>query len=72
MTWNASPLPQRVLDGDQVYILNDSLVTAQTVEILGMENGDAIIGGLEDNQVVLDEGIKNIASGTDIKEIALD
>ncbi len=68
----AVKVPQRVLDNDIVYGLQDSAVVRHAIEIIGTENGNVIVTGIPDGVVILDEDIKGVAGGTKLSEIALD
>lgn len=61
---NAYELPRRLLvDQDMVYVVKDTVLEKQEVEILRVNRGTVVIKGLADNTIIMDESIPGAYDG---------
>lgn len=61
---SAYELPRRLLvDQDMVYVVKDTVLEKQEVEILRVNRGTVVIKGLVDNTVIMDESIPGAYDG---------
>jgi len=55
--------PSLLIDDDKLYVIRDSILDLQEIELVGMENGMAIVQGLPDGAVILGEKVSGIYDG---------
>lgn len=65
---NSIKLPRNVLIGqDQVYVIRDSAVALQPVRVMQWQEDSVIVGGLEDQQLVVNESLESTLLGQPVK-----
>ncbi|MGI9543400.1 MAG: efflux RND transporter periplasmic adaptor subunit [Cyclobacteriaceae bacterium] len=65
---NSFKLPRNVLVGqDQVYVIRDSAVALQPVKVMQWQEDSVIVGGLENQQLVVNESLESTLLGQPVK-----
>ncbi len=68
----ASRLPVGALVGDnQVWVVRDSILALQTVEVAAVENGEAVLQGLEDGTIILAQVPVDVRAGMKVPVAAM-
>ena len=65
---NSFKLPRNVLIGkDQVYVIQDSAVAMHPVQVMQWQEDSVIVGGLENQQLVVNESLESTLLGQPVK-----
>jgi len=68
----ASRIPVGALVGDnQIWVVSDSILDLQTIDVAAVSNGEAVIQGLEDGTIILEQAPMDVRVGMKIPVAAM-